>query len=246
MDFFFKWIFFCRCPPLFPTFFTSPFPKNVFFFFSLHKKIYSFLIYINFRIIFFPPFCGLSPSSMDAPPPSSESPGPLQSGASIAGNGFHQSTAAPAAYVSDCPNLSFGDPPPCAGPTDENPEKVVANKNNKKTKKRVSNPKDNSVTQSPSPSSSLSSSSPSSPAQRGTRVASKRRNPRVVFGSARRSPVADAIAFRLGMSIAAFSSQVFFFFFFLMPFTGNFGFLCKLKFLVYDNWFFFFFSSFLS
>lgn len=87
--------------------------------------------------------------------------------------------------------------------TDENPLKLIS-RNKKKMKQRTA--KDVSASQSSSSSSSLGSF------QRGTRVACKRRNPRVVFGAARRNPVAYAISFRLGMSIAAFVAQVWFFF----------------------------------
>ena len=152
---------------------------------------------MNFKLNSFPPSLRPCLSSMYAPP-SSE---PISTQETTNGGRVNEGTAIPAASFSDYPNPSEGDPPP-----EENPEKIV-NKQKKKTKKRLPNHKDNSVTQS-----SLSSSSSSaSPSHRGTRVASKRRNPRVVFGPARRNPIADAIAFRLGMSIAAFVSQVFFF-----------------------------------
>ncbi|KAH7520693.1 hypothetical protein FEM48_Zijuj08G0172300 [Ziziphus jujuba var. spinosa] len=82
-----------------------------------------------------------------------------------------------------------------SAPTDENPEKLIG-RSKKKMKKRAA--KDFSASKSSTSSSSLGSF------QRGTRVACKRRNPIVVFGTARRNPVADALSFRLGMSIAAF------------------------------------------
>lgn len=100
------------------------------------------------------------------------------------------------------PHPAVSNPLSCSGPTEENPE----NRKKMKAKKRIF--KDASVNSSSSSSSCyplLGSS------QRGTRVACKRRIPRVVIGSTPRNPIADSIAFRLGMSIAAFVAQVGFF-----------------------------------
>lgn len=108
----------------------------------------------------------------------------------------------------DCSNPTGQNPPPASEPKDEDPEKLV-NRGKKKGKKRPAK----------CVSASQSASSSSGSSQRGTRVAYKRRNARVVFAAARRNPVADAVSFRLGMSIAAFVAQVFpFFFFFFFSF----------------------------
>ncbi|XP_062098185.1 protein CPR-5 [Humulus lupulus] len=140
---------------------------------------------------------------MAAPlPPSSKSPEPILSSFSITtdhiNNGVHGILSAESS--SQFPSPSVENTSPCSGSLEETPVKV-ANKQKKKTKKRAQNPKENAVAQ-------PSSSSSSSPPQRVTRVASTRRNPRVVFRAARRNSIADVVAFRLGMSMAAFVSQI--------------------------------------
>ncbi|XP_030496892.2 protein CPR-5 [Cannabis sativa] len=141
---------------------------------------------------------------MDAPPPPppSKSPEPTLSNSSITtdciNNDAHD--IFPEDSSSQFPSPSVQNSSPSAGSMEETPIKV-ANKQKKKTKKRAQNPKENAVAQ-------PSSSSSSSPPQRVTRVASTRRNPRVVFRTARRNSVADAVAFRFGMSMAAFVSQI--------------------------------------
>ncbi|KAF3440450.1 hypothetical protein FNV43_RR18734 [Rhamnella rubrinervis] len=114
-------------------------------------------------------------------------------------NAENEEAAATVGSSTGCLNPTVQNPLPSSEPSDENPEKLV-NRNKKKVKKRPM--KDVSASQSPSSSSSLGS------LHRGTRVASKRRNARIVFGALRRNPVSDAISFRLGMSIAAFVAQV--------------------------------------
>ncbi|KAB2597296.1 protein CPR-5-like [Pyrus ussuriensis x Pyrus communis] len=85
-------------------------------------------------------------------------------------------------------------------PGDASPEKPIG-RNKKKAKKRV--------LRDPSAASSSSSASISSGSSvRGTRVAGKRRTPKLVSTASRRNPNADEIAFRLGMSIAAFVAQI--------------------------------------
>nr|QWT69303.1 NADPH cytochrome P450 reductase-5 [Morus alba var. multicaulis] len=146
---------------------------------------------------------------MDDPSPSSSSPSQslesflhLQSSAcvptEVPNNAVTEGNAAAAAAIPDISDPIVGNPPPFAGPTEENPD-IPVKKGKKKTGKRVL--KESSAT--------ASSSSPSlGPYQRGARVARKRRNARVAFGPARRNPVADSISFRLGMSIAAFVAQI--------------------------------------
>ncbi|KAL6277006.1 hypothetical protein ACE6H2_020607 [Prunus campanulata] len=85
-------------------------------------------------------------------------------------------------------------------PCDESPTKPIC-RNTKKTKRKVL--KDAAA----APSSSCGSTSSGS-SFRGTRVAGKRRSPKMVFTAPRRNPNADEIAFRLGMSIAAFVDQI--------------------------------------
>ncbi|VVA33836.1 Hypothetical predicted protein [Prunus dulcis] len=85
-------------------------------------------------------------------------------------------------------------------PSDERPAKPIC-RNIKKTKRKGL--KDAAA----APSSSCGSTSSGS-SFRGTRVAGKRRSPKMVFTAPPRNPDADEIAFRLGMSIAAFVAQI--------------------------------------
>ncbi|KAL5556468.1 hypothetical protein UlMin_038704 [Ulmus minor] len=141
---------------------------------------------------------------MDAPSSSSQPPEPLRSITCISTEEINPAensdTDATAGEISDDSNTKVQNPPPCSEPIEENPAKP-SKRNKKKAKKRALS--DNS-----SAPSSPSSSPPLISNQRGTRVAPKRRSPRIVLGSARQNPVADAISFRLGMSIAAFVVQI--------------------------------------
>ncbi|KAL5555876.1 hypothetical protein UlMin_038112 [Ulmus minor] len=141
---------------------------------------------------------------MDAPSSSSQPPEPLRSITCIFTEEINPAensdTDATAGEISDDSNTKVQNPPPCSEPIEENPAKP-SKRNKKKAKKRALS--DNS-----SPPSSPSSSPPLISNQRGTRVAPKRRGPRIVLRSARQNPVADAISFSLGMSIAAFVAQI--------------------------------------